>query len=69
VLGGADEKAAGRRRFAKEFLRPRGIRTPARSVVADTIERLAVANGARPRRRVVAAGEPAVAAAAAKDDA
>ncbi len=41
VLDGADEKAVGRRHFAKEFLRPRGRETPARSVVADTIEGLA----------------------------
>ena len=41
VLDGADEKAAGRRRFAEQFLRPRGIEITARSVVADEIERLA----------------------------
>jgi hypothetical protein len=69
VLGGADEKAAGRRRFAKEFLRPRGIRTPARSVVADTIEEL-VAPGAGPAPRASAPAEPvAIAVLAASDDA
>lgn len=41
VLEGDDEKATGRRHFAKKFLRPRGIETPARFVVADTIEGLA----------------------------
>jgi len=41
VLGGADQKAAGRRQFVERFLRPRGVRIPARSVVADTILELA----------------------------
>jgi len=48
VLEGADEKAAGRRQFAEQFLRPRGVNVPARTVVADTIESLA-----EPRNRPV----------------
>ncbi len=47
VLDGADEKAAGRRSFVRDFLRPRGTETPARVVVADTIE--ALAGPQRPR--------------------
>ena len=55
VLDGADEKAVGRRRFAKAFLRPRGIETSARSVVAATIEGGTRARGrdATQRARVV----------------
>lgn len=44
VLDGVDEKAEGRRRFAASFLRPRGVETSARSVVADTIEGIADAH-------------------------
>jgi hypothetical protein len=50
VLDGADEKAEGRRRFAKDFLRPAGIDIPARVVVADTLEAL-VTNPRTPRRQ------------------
>lgn len=38
ILGGADEKAAGRRFFTEWFLRPRGVSTPAAIGVADIIE-------------------------------
>jgi hypothetical protein len=41
VLGGADENAAERRAFVHAFLRPRGLDTPARAVVADTLEAVA----------------------------
>lgn len=68
VLDGADEKAVGRRRFAKEFLRPRGIETPARSVVADIIEGPGVRSGSD-GRPVPAHDRPAVASVTAKDDA
>ncbi len=56
VLDGADEKAVERRRFAEQFMRPRGVETSARSVVADTIEGLAGARG----RRVAPSEQPAV---------
>jgi hypothetical protein len=68
VLDGADEKAEGRRRFAKEFLRPRGLERSARSVVADTIEGLA---GARTpvAQPAPAPEQPGVLSARAKVDA
>ncbi len=69
VLDGADEKAAGRRRFVKEFLRPRGIEIPARTVVADTIEDLADVRSTRDGRRHAASDRPAVLSMAAKEDA
>ena len=62
VLDGADEKAEGRRRFAKDFLRPRGVEITARSVVADTIEEVAGPAAAATRR-------PAVLTGAGRDDA
>ncbi len=68
VLDGADQKAAGRRRFAKEFLRPRGIETPARSVVADTIEGLAGVRGARDDHRAAASDQAALLAGTAKGE-
>jgi hypothetical protein len=52
VLSGADDNAAERRRFAAEFLRPRGIGTSARSAVADTLEELAATRGSRRVDRV-----------------
>lgn len=66
VLDGSDEKAEGRRRFAKEFLRPRGLERSARSVVADTIEGVA---GASAPAAAPAPGQPGVLAARAKVDA
>ncbi|HUR86534.1 MAG TPA: hypothetical protein VMY78_14425 [Solirubrobacteraceae bacterium] len=69
VLGGADEKAAGRRRFAREFLRPRGIARSARSVVADTIEELAAPRRTPAGRRTPAPPQqPALSVSAGKDD-
>jgi hypothetical protein len=44
ILDGIDEKADGRRGFARWFLRPCGLETPAGAVVADVIEM-----AARPR--------------------
>ncbi len=66
VLGGADEKAVERRRFAEQFMRPRGVETSARSVVADTIEGLA---GVRDGRRAAAPDQRAVLSVRAKEDA
>lgn len=68
VLDGVDEKREERRRFAASFLRPRGVETAARSVVADTIEEIAAvrrpavqrrATVSRAVRRAVAAKEDA----------
>ncbi len=58
VLDGADEKAVGRRRFAEQFLRPRGVETSARSVVADTIEGLATQPGPLVGRHAAASAPP-----------
>jgi hypothetical protein len=56
VLAGEDENAGPRRRFKADFLRPRGIGIPARSVVADTIEELAVSRSSGRLDRVQGPG-------------
>lgn len=43
ILGGADELAEGRREFARWFLRPCGLELPVSPIVADVIERSALA--------------------------
>jgi len=69
VLEGVDERAAGRRRFAEAFLRPRGVDTPARSVVVDTIEELAGVPAAQDGRRSVVSERAAVLSSTANEDA
>lgn len=69
ILDGADEKAVGRRRFAEEFLRPRGFETPARSVLVDTIESLAGAHRAPGERSERVRPEPPLLSVTAKEDA
>ncbi len=69
VLDRVDEKAAERRRFAQEFLRPRGVEIPARSVVADTIEDLVRVRSARDGRGATVSDQPAVLAVTAGEDA
>jgi hypothetical protein len=62
VLDGADEKAEQRRGFVESFLRPRGLATPARRVVADTIE-----EAAGVQRQAADAAQPLVAALATEE--
>ncbi|MBA2556285.1 MAG: hypothetical protein H0V12_02895 [Chloroflexi bacterium] len=63
VVDGVDEKAAWRRRFVQEFLRPRGVETSAKSVVADTIEALVPEARASVAPQDVQPDEPVVLAA------
>ncbi len=69
VLDGVDEKAEGRGRFAKSFLRPRGIGTSARSVVVDTIEGVVDPRRSSVERQAAVAEPPVVRPVTAKEDA
>ena len=47
ILGGADERAEGRREFTRWFIRPCGLDVPASEVVASVIETAARPNADR----------------------
>ena len=54
ILGGADERASGRREFTRWFIRPCGLDVPASEVVASVIETVARPNAERAPVSVVA---------------